>query len=223
MADTKNCWRTTPSLVCEPMVTMVLAAGHDAVDGLEDAALLLAGIHADGQRRRALVRCGVCLLAGGQRAELRAVAGQQGEGQDSHRDEDDDRDDDGGRSASKRRVPGSGAPGPGQLGFQQHGADLGRAGSRARVRRGRAGAGRLGRTGPQRGCGAGSRPPRGRGQFRSGGSAAARAPVAAQRRPARRAASAGRVGAGRAARAAGRGPAWRDGPGAAAAASGAPG
>ena len=85
-----------------------VATGDDAVDGLEDAPLLLTGIHADGQRRRA-VRCGVYLLAGGQRAELRAVAGQQGEGQDSHRDEDDDGDDDGGRSAAEQRVPGRGA------------------------------------------------------------------------------------------------------------------
>ena len=133
-----------------------VATGDDAVDGLEDAPLLLTGIHADGQRRRALVRCGVYLLAGGQRAELRAVAGQQGEGQDSHRDEDDDGDDDGGRSAAEQRVPGAGAPGPGQLGFQQHGCDLGGPVVGREFVAGRARADRAGRTGPQRGCGAGS-------------------------------------------------------------------
>src|SRR5580692_8615401 len=54
--------------------------GHDAVHGLEDAALLLPGVHADGQRGlrlRALIGGRVRLLARGERAELRAVAGQQ--------------------------------------------------------------------------------------------------------------------------------------------------
>src|ERR1700683_814169 len=45
--------------------------GHDAVHGLEDAALLLPGVHADGQRRlrlRALIGGRVRLLARGERA-----------------------------------------------------------------------------------------------------------------------------------------------------------
>ena len=126
--------------------------GHDAVHGLEHAALLLPGIHADGQRRLrrgALVRGLVRLLVRGQLAELRAVAGEQGEGQDGHRDQDDDRHHDGGGAPADQAAPGAGTPGPGQFGFQEQGVVP------ARVMTGRE---RVRRLAPQGGCGAGGAP-----------------------------------------------------------------
>ncbi len=88
--------------------------GHDPADGLEHPTLLLTGIHADGQRGLRGGALGAALadgLVGRELAELRAVAGQQGEGQDGHRDQHEDRHRDGRGAPADRAEAGALVPG----------------------------------------------------------------------------------------------------------------
>ena len=71
-----------------------VACGHDAVDGLEDPALLLSGIGVEGDRAQRQPRRDDArgpVLVRGQRAELRPVAGQQRKRQDGHGHQHDGR------------------------------------------------------------------------------------------------------------------------------------
>ena len=94
-----------------------VARGDDAVDGLEDAALLLSGIGVEGDRgQRQLGRDGVRgvrgpVLVSGERAELRPMTGQQRERQDGHRHQHDGRHRD--RRGAAAEQAGAGPPGGG--------------------------------------------------------------------------------------------------------------
>ena len=96
--------------------------GDDPADGLEHAALLLPGIHADGQRglRRGTP---VRLLAGsvvpGELAELRAVAGEQREREDGHGDQHGRWRGDGRGAAAGAAAPAGGALNAGPFGLKE--------------------------------------------------------------------------------------------------------
>ena len=122
-------------LLTDHAVTALRAGGHqraangdDAVDDLEDPALLLPRIGVEGNRaQRQPRRDGLrrLVLVGGERAELQPVAGQQGQRQCGHGHHHDDGHHD--RHGAAAGPAGAGPTGAGPLGAYPPGASPPRA------------------------------------------------------------------------------------------------